>query len=115
VHYFTADMAERPDHRAEEARYLSDMTAAIGPSTVAALARIGEVLALDYGGIDFGLDQEGRVLLFEANAGMVVNPPDPDPRWDYRRDATARVLDAVRNMLAARTRVRRDQTAGTAH
>jgi tetratricopeptide (TPR) repeat protein len=115
VHYFTADMAERPDHRAEEARYLCDMTAAIGPSAVAALARIGEVLALDYGGIDFGLDQKGRVLLFEANAGMVVNPPDPDPRWDYRRDAIARVLDAVRNMLAARTRVRRDQTAGTAH
>jgi Tfp pilus assembly protein PilF len=104
VHYFTSDMAERDDHRAEEARFLADMTQAIGPAAAAALDRMREALALDYGGIDFGLDRHGHVLLFEANATMVVNPPEPDPRWDYRRAPVARIRDAVSAMLARHAR-----------
>jgi hypothetical protein len=30
---------------------------------------------------------------------MVVNPPDPDERWAYRRTAIARILDAVTAMI----------------
>ena len=40
-------------------------------------------LGLDYAGIDFGLRATGEILLFEANATMVVNPPDPGERWAY--------------------------------
>ena len=104
VHYFTADMAERPDLRAEEAAFLNDMPGVLGPAVMAGLARIAEALGLDYAGVDFGLNAEGQILLFEANATMVVNPPDPDPRWDYRRVAVERILAAVRAMLVARAR-----------
>jgi len=31
---------------------------------------------------------------------MVVNPPEPDPRWDYRRGPVTRIRDAVGAMLA---------------
>jgi hypothetical protein len=102
VHYFTSAMAEHGEHRAEEAAFLADMPSAIGPTAMAALERVRDVLGLDYGGIDFGLDRNGAVLLFEANATMVVNPPEPDPRWDYRRAPVARILDAVRAMLSRR-------------
>ena len=44
------------------------------------------------------------MLLFEANATMVVNPPDADPRWDYRRAPTQAILDAVRDMLIDRAK-----------
>jgi hypothetical protein len=60
------------------------------------------VLDLDYGGIDFGLSPAGDVLLFEANATMVVNPPDGDERWAYRRAAVTTILDAVRTMIRGR-------------
>jgi hypothetical protein len=100
VHYFTAGMEHEDARRAEEARFLADMAGAIGPAAVAALGRVAGRLALDYGGIDFALDGAGNVLLFEANATMVVNPPEPDPRWDYRRAAVARVREAVAAMLA---------------
>ena len=106
VHYFTADMAERPDHRAEEARFLADMPQALGISAMAALEAVRDVLALDYGGVDFGLDRHGNVLLFEANATMVVNPPEPDPRWDYRRGPVTRIIEAAHAMLARRTAMR---------
>jgi hypothetical protein len=41
-------------------------------------------------------------LLFEANATMVVNPPDGDERWAYRRAAVTTILDAVRTMIRGR-------------
>lgn len=102
VHYFTADMAERADHRAEEAAFLADMTAALGERAVAALGRISDTLGLDYGGIDFGISRSGEVLLFEANATMVVIPPSDDERWAYRRAAVMRILDAVVAMMVKR-------------
>ena len=102
VHYVTSAMADRPDLRDEEAGFLADMPRVLGARAMAALAAIARALALDYAGVDFALARDGRVVLFEANATMVVNPPEPDPRWDYRRAAVARVLDAVRAMLTTR-------------
>ena len=66
---------------------------------MAALERLLAAMGLDYGGIDFGLNQEGEILLFEANATMVVEQPDGDPRWDYRRAAVERIHAAVRDLL----------------
>jgi glutathione synthase/RimK-type ligase-like ATP-grasp enzyme len=66
---------------------------------MAALEQIQTTLGLDYAGIDFGLSPAGDLLLFEANATMVVNPPEPDERWDYRRPAVERIFAAVRRML----------------
>jgi Flp pilus assembly protein TadD len=99
VHYFTADMAGRPDHRAEEAAFLADITDVVGARGMAALGHIRDMLGLDYAGVDFALTAEGEVLVFEANATMVVNPPEPDPRWAYRREAVDRIHRAVRRML----------------
>jgi len=102
VHFMTADMAEHPDHRAEDARFLDDMPGVLGPRVMAALACIQETLGLDYGGIDFSIDAQGRVVVFEANATMVAPLPEDDERWAYRRPAVERVHNAVRHMLLAR-------------
>ena len=102
VHYFTADMADRPDHRAEEAAFLADMPAVLGPRAMAALEQIERALGLDYGGVDFALAGDGSLLLFEANAAMVVAPPSPEPMWDYRRAPVERILDAVQAMVLER-------------
>jgi hypothetical protein len=74
----------------------------LGPRALAGLEAIAQALGLDYAGVDFGLSPQGDVLLFEANATMVVNPPDPDPRWDYRRGPVDRILAAVRDLLLGR-------------
>ena len=101
IHYFTAEMAEQADHRAEDAEFLENMPGVLGPRAMEALAQIQAVLGLDYAGIDFGLSATGDLLLFEANATMVVNPPEPDERWAYRRPAVERIFAAVRRMLTA--------------
>lgn len=102
IHYFTAEMADNADHRAEDARFLDDMPAVLGPRAMKALRRIRETLGLEYAGIDFGLSPDGKIVLYEANATMVVNPPEKDARWDYRRPAVQRVLDAIRELLMRR-------------
>jgi Flp pilus assembly protein TadD len=99
IHYFTAEMAEDADHRAEDAEFLENMPGVLGPRAMEALARIQSTLGLDYAGIDFGLSATGDLLLFEANATMVVNPPEPGERWSYRRPAVDRIFAAVRRML----------------
>jgi hypothetical protein len=99
VHYFTAEMADQADNRAEDEAFLNNMPGALGPGAMSALAQIQKILGLDYAGIDFGLSPTGDLLLFEANATMVVNPPEPDERWAYRRPAVEQIFAAVRGML----------------
>jgi aromatic-L-amino-acid/L-tryptophan decarboxylase len=104
IHYFTADMADNPEHRAEDAAFLENMPDALGPLAMSALRQIQSMLGLDYAGVDFGLNAKGEVLVFEANATMVVNPPEPDDRWNYRRPAYQRIHAAVQKMLLDRAR-----------
>jgi glutathione synthase/RimK-type ligase-like ATP-grasp enzyme len=100
VHYYTAQTQEHPQHRREEAAFLDDLEAPLGAKAATALAEIGRALALDYAGIDFGLDADGNVLLFEANATMLVPGVEPG----YRQVAHQRVQDAVTTMLRERHR-----------
>lgn len=102
VHYFTAANATDAAYREEERRFLDDMPGVLGPRAMNALAGISAAQGLDYGGVDFALAPDGSLLLFEANATMVILTPDPDPVWDYRRGAIDAVLAAARRMLARR-------------
>lgn len=99
VHYFTAGMAHSAAYREEERRFLEDMPATLGTGAMRALNEICRAMGLEYAGIDFALSPDGSVLLFEANATMVVFPPGPDPMWDYRRRAIDKVIEAATRML----------------
>jgi glutathione synthase/RimK-type ligase-like ATP-grasp enzyme len=100
VHYFSADMANA-DHRAEEAAFLAHMPSVLGPDAADALSAIASRIGLDYGGIDFALDAQRRIVVFEANATMIV-PPSAAELQPYRRKALERIENAVRSMLLAR-------------
>lgn len=102
VHYFSADMEIQPEYRALEEAFLNDMPAFLGDKAMKALDSIRQVLGLDYGGIDFAIAPNGEVLLFEANATMVVHRPENIEKWAYRQAAAEQILDAVRTMLINR-------------
>jgi hypothetical protein len=75
------------------------MAQVLGAGAMTALEQICANLGLEYAGIDFALGVDGTVLLFEANAAMVVFPPGPDPIWDYRRPAITNILASATRML----------------
>ncbi|HTW79939.1 MAG TPA: hypothetical protein VME23_10390 [Terracidiphilus sp.] len=102
IHYFSADMADHCEHRAEESRFLGDMEGVLGPRVIKALEQVQETLGLDYAGIDFGLNTRGEVLLYEANATMAVYRPVAEAKWDYRRAAIGRIYAAVQALFLSR-------------
>jgi hypothetical protein len=99
VHYFSSHMAQSPSYREEERRFLEDMSTALGATAMEALRQICTTLDLEYAGIDFAVASDGSILLFEANATMVVFPPGREAIWDYRRRAINDVLEAATRML----------------
>jgi hypothetical protein len=99
VHYFSSHMAQNPLYREEERCFLEDMSTALGTTAMEALRQICTTLDLEYAGIDFAVASDGSILLFEANATMVVFPPGREAIWDYRRRAINDVLEAATRML----------------
>jgi len=104
VHYFTSSMAQDPQFRAEEARFLANMAGFLGAQAVSGLLAVAKTLNLDYGGIDFGLLRDGRPVVFEANATMALVEPPRDPLWAYRRPAYEAAVLAARSLLIRRAR-----------
>lgn len=102
VHYFSGAMAESNAHREEERAFLDDMETVLGPAALQALSAVRDALQLDYGGVDFGVDRAGGLIVFEANAAMAIYPPPDDQRWAYRRPAHEQAIAAVRSMLVDR-------------
>ncbi len=99
VHYFTSAMADEPRLRAEEQAFLEDMEAVLGARAMAALYGVEAALGLDYAGVDFGLDSQGALIVFEANATMILLGPDERSIWDYRRRTVGAAQAAAKAMV----------------
>ena len=103
VHYVSSDMTEGATietnwRRAEEARFLDDPSGFLGEAAMIAIGEIGRRLDLDYCGLDFSVLPDGRVLVFEANATMLVHPEEDGP-LSYRNPAVMRIIDAFQALL----------------
>lgn len=102
VHYYSANMSDDQAFRDEEYAYLHDAPAVLGPKAMKALDAIVETMDLDYWGIDFTVNDAGEVVVFEANANMVLLLPENAPRWQYRRKPIQNAIDAGRNLILSR-------------
>jgi tetratricopeptide (TPR) repeat protein len=102
VHHGSAGMAGDAARIAEERAFLDRPEAAIGPRAMAAVAAIGRRLDLDYAGLDFTVLADGRVMVFEANATMLVHPEAADGPFAHKNPHVARILEAFRTMVAQR-------------
>jgi hypothetical protein len=87
-----------PERRAEEQRFLTDAATALGAVAFDALTTIGQRLGLDYGGIDFSVLPDGRLLVFEANATMLAHG-EHDKIFAYRNPVMTEICEAFATML----------------
>jgi tetratricopeptide (TPR) repeat protein len=101
VHHGAAAMADDPARIAEELAFLEDPEAAIGARALSAVRAIGERIALDYAGVDFAVTPGGQVLLFEANATMLVHPEPADGSFAAKNPYVERILAAFRALITA--------------
>ncbi|CAG4911530.1 tetratricopeptide repeat protein [Paraburkholderia saeva] len=105
VHYFSADMIAADWKIDEERRFLQETGAVLGERAIKAIDAIGRRLDLDYGGIDFTLLPDGRVLVFEANATMLVHREANNGVLAHKNMFVERIVDAFEQLQARRTGV----------
>ena len=104
VHYFSADMLDEPWKLAEERRFLADPFAVLGTRASEAIVEIGRRLDLDFGGIDFALTSTGQVLVFEANATMLVHREARNGPLAHKNPHIERIAEAFERMQQERVR-----------
>jgi hypothetical protein len=92
-------MLSRPQVREEEAAVLRNPSARFAPHVLAALQAIKAELGLDYFGVDFGIAQDGRLLLFEANAAMNAFPFSDREEFKYVETCLPHLQRAFERLL----------------
>lgn len=101
IHYYNAAMGENQWMRDEEARFIDNMDAIFTGPLAAALSEIAEAIPLDYFGIDCAIAPDGRLLLFEADAAMLVHGTDPPELYPYKRAGFERIKSALNKRLTS--------------
>ncbi|HTZ77027.1 MAG TPA: tetratricopeptide repeat protein [Stellaceae bacterium] len=102
LHYWRADMKRAQWMRAEEEAFLADYTRIFPGALAETIKEIGRRLDLDYGGVDCGITPDGQVLLFEANATMLVHLADRHTDFAYKTRYVPRIFDAMSAMIQRR-------------
>ncbi len=104
IHYYNAAMAEHAWMRAEEAAFIADLGAVFTGTLHTALEEIAAAVPLEYFGIDCAIARDGRLLLFEADAAMLVHGTDPVELYPYKRAGFERIKTALNALLRGRRR-----------
>lgn len=100
IHYLNAGMAESPEKRAEEARFMANFDENFARRHAPAFRAINERMGLDYLGIDCGETPDGNLLVFEVDSNMIVHALDPVDVFPYKQPQMHKVFAAFRRMLS---------------
>lgn len=94
VHYLNADMAEYPDRRDAEARWMADFDRTFALRHARAFAALHRIFGLDYFGIDCAELPDGRLLVFEVDVAMIVHDMDEEAVYPYKKPAMQKLFAA---------------------
>lgn len=94
-------MADDPGAQNEELRFLQSPASVLGSAHIGRLAEIDRTIGLDFLGIDFTPLQDGRLLVFEANAAMRHNY-DHLERFPYRKPFLDKISAAFDRMMLSK-------------
>jgi hypothetical protein len=97
LHRDSTEMGRHVWMQDEEERFLRDPEQVFGAAHYEALRLIRDRIGLDYFGIDCGLDRDGKLVVFEVNASMLVH--DQNPEFPYKDMYISRIKVAFDAML----------------
>ena len=100
VHHVTTGMFETPWMQEEEKAFLAAPEKFFAPRHYVAMRAIHAAMGLDYFGIDCGLDRQGNLVVFEANAAMLVHQKNSD--MPYKIPYVAAIRQAFQEMVLKR-------------
>ncbi len=99
VHHFRTDMSNQAWMREEEESFLKDPHQVFSDAHYVALQQVAAGSGLNYCGIDCGLDRQGNIVVFEANATMRVHD-EKNSTFAYKNPYIGKIKLAFDAMLA---------------
>ncbi|UFZ07206.1 tetratricopeptide repeat protein [Bradyrhizobium ontarionense] len=105
LHRDATAMDDHPWMRQEEAAFLRQPAAVLGAAQIEVLHAIRRRIGLDYFGIDCARDSDGRLLVFEVNASMLVHGEAEDGPLAYKTPHAERIRQAFGALLARKAGV----------
>lgn len=94
-HYWRVEKDVTDAMKREEAAFLADWRSVFAGPLADTARAIARRLDLDYGGMDCSLLPDGRIVLFEANANMLVHLNDSAERFPYKHQHVPRIFEAM--------------------
>jgi tetratricopeptide (TPR) repeat protein/glutathione synthase/RimK-type ligase-like ATP-grasp enzyme len=99
VHYVSADMPGHAWKLEEEAAFLGGWRALVGAVAAEAIDSIGRRLDLDFCGVDFGIGAGGELVVFEANATMLIHPEPAAGPLSFKNAGVLRIVATMQELL----------------
>jgi tetratricopeptide (TPR) repeat protein len=97
VHHDSTDMVHHRWMQQEEEAFLNDPATVFNSGHYRAMREIRQRIGLEYFGIDCGLDRSGNLIVFEANASMLVH--DGNEEFPYKAPFVRHIKAAFDEML----------------
>lgn len=95
-----------PDRAADMQRILRDPEAMLGLRLMPALEAIRDAVPLDLFALDFDVDDDGRVVLFEVQSTMILIPTPDSPDYAIApKEPGDRILEAFRRLVRAKINI----------
>ncbi|MBR0777058.1 hypothetical protein JQ625_19650 [Bradyrhizobium diazoefficiens] len=100
IWYLNADMAASEAKRVEEASFMIDFDRGFGARHKSALDEMSRRIGLDYFIVDCAENQNGELLVFEADNTAVVHNMDPVAVFPYKPSQMRKIFAAFTSMLS---------------
>jgi glutathione synthase/RimK-type ligase-like ATP-grasp enzyme len=111
IWYLNAGMAFSESKRLEEASFMRTFDGAFAVRHQRALAAMIDRVGLDYFTIDCAENNDGELLIFEADNTAVVHNMDSPELYPYKAPQMRRIFDAFAAMLERHARRAREKAA----
>jgi hypothetical protein len=102
VHYANSKPKDRDQMDREEEIFLSDITQVFPASLLDDLSKMAGILNLDFFAVDCGIHQDGRLVLFEVDAGAIIHTLDNPTLYPYKHAFVPRIYDALKDAILAK-------------
>jgi glutathione synthase/RimK-type ligase-like ATP-grasp enzyme len=111
IWYLNAGMSACADKRREEETFMRTFDVDFARRHAAALAGIAERIGLEYFILDCAENEDGELLVFEADNTAIVHNMDPPDIFPYKSFQMRKIFGAFAAMLCRRARHSREQAA----
>ena len=102
VHYANAKPRDRAQMDREEEAFLTDISSVFSPALLADLSQMAKLTNLDFFAVDCGIHQDGRLVLFEVDAGAIIHTLDNPTLYPYKHTYVPRIFDALTKLIKAK-------------